>query len=64
MQAELSAIHERHALERKARKRGERVPDLQTDPEAYVLWLQRQRQLPYVELARDLDAQSRQSRRS
>ena len=62
VQAELSAIHERHALERKARKRGEHVPDMQADPEVYVLWLQRQRALPYVQLARDLAAQSRHSR--
>lgn len=61
-QADIQAIHEGHALERKARARGERVPSLLSDPEAYVVWLQQQRQLPYVEMARDLNEQSRHSR--
>ena len=30
-------------MEKAARKRGERVPSLQTDPEGYVAWLQQQR---------------------
>lgn len=59
VQAELCAMYERYDLERKARARGERVPSLHSDPEAYVSWLQRQRALPYIELARDLDRQSR-----
>jgi hypothetical protein len=59
---EIQAIQQRHALERAARKRGERVPSLHGDPEAYASWLQRQRGLPWVELARSLEQQSRHSR--
>ena len=59
MQAELRAIKERLAMETAARKRGEREPSLHADPEAYVKWLQRQRDLPWVEMARSLDQQSR-----
>ncbi len=62
VRADMQAIRERHTLERASRKRGERVPNIHTDPEAYVLWMQRQRALPYIELARDLNEQSRQSR--
>ena len=61
-QADVDALRRRHAMERASRKRGDRVPNLQADPEAYVLWLQRQRALPYVQLARALDAWSRLSR--
>jgi hypothetical protein len=56
-EADIRTIKERHALERKARARGERVPSIH-DPEAYVVWLQRQRVLPWDELARDLNKQS------
>lgn len=58
----LLQVGHRHQMERKARKRGDRAPDLHVDPEKYVAWLQRQRALPYVELARALDRQSRYSR--
>ncbi len=61
--SELRDIRERHAYERKARARGERVPNLHSDPNAYVSWLQRQRALPYIELARDLTEQSRRGLR-
>ncbi len=57
--SDLSAIRQRHDMEQKARARGERVPRLSSDPEAYAAWLQRQRVLPYVELARDLNERSR-----
>jgi hypothetical protein len=60
---EIRAIHERHALEHTAHKRGERVPSLHGDPEAYASWLQQQRGLPWVELARDLNEQSRRGSR-
>jgi hypothetical protein len=33
---ELRAIRERHALERTARARGERIPSLHSDPKAYA----------------------------
>jgi HK97 family phage prohead protease len=62
-QTEQRAIRERRNLERAARVRGERVPDLRCDPEAYVIWLQRQRALPYIELARDLNEQNRRGSR-
>ncbi len=60
---ELRAIRQRYTLERKARARGERVPNLQANPEAYVVWLQRQRALPYIDLARDLNEQNRRGLR-
>jgi HK97 family phage prohead protease len=60
-QAELRAIRRRHDLERTVRVRGERIPSLYSDPEAYVVWLQRQRALPYIELARDLNEQSQRA---
>jgi HK97 family phage prohead protease len=58
-QAELRLVHERHALERKARARGERVPSLYSDPTAYAAWLKNQRMLPYTELGQRLNKQSR-----